>query len=257
MTHYFARSRRSRGAYLQALFADQAKSAGVELAELVEYDEAAQAEGLLTRLLVVDQPAPARGYALLALLGTDVVVRMHVISGQPDDVYRALFSSIAAHATVGGYEASLVLDLSTMDDRTREAVTRLGEPYGLFVDPDAAAEEALLTLPEGVVPVTMQEPSGPISEAVAEQLLAGGLDVAKAAEGTETLEAVVDAAYESIEAEVPVPTEAEVDTADAADADYDWAAPEEEGPTEALACPDCDRTFTQPRYLTQHRKAKH
>lgn len=132
---YNARLRRTRGSYYDSLLADQSASVdGLTLDELKDQDADLALSAVGSRLIVLDNPAPARGYALLVPAGEGTVLaRIHVLDGQPDEAYRALFSHsmLQARHMVGDAELTFLADASQAAPHVRAAVERLGGDYGL------------------------------------------------------------------------------------------------------------------------------
>lgn len=136
MVTFHARRRRNRGAWLHALVLDQAKVTETDAEELEELVSLMAEEA--HALIALDNPGPARAYALLVPSATGkVFARMHALEGTTDDGYRALFSQIALQARslppVARHDEvrSVFLDTSTLAEYVREAVEKLGQPYGL------------------------------------------------------------------------------------------------------------------------------
>lgn len=335
MTNYYARPTRNRGAGYQALLADQATATGHSLEDLQELDTLASiqdAQAGASSLVVVDQPAPTRGYALLPTVDPDAVYgRAHVLKGQPDDVYRALFSAARVRANQIAQRAGITGTLpirfepGTLATHVADAITRLGEPYAVEInDPDSAT----LTMPDNRTP-------GLISEATAAQIdQTGGVIITTRADGTQAAHAHVTPAVEdgdTVQAGqiigyrtgaplpeneqhqdapttgAPEPTDEEhaaltgddtpagatdeypegdtehedaqsdeipanpwddtpegENTPQADNDDAEADATEEEitntptsDDTPDTVCPDCGQEFSAPRYVKQHRKAKH
>lgn len=228
MTTYFARRTRNRGASYEALLVEQSRKAGVKLDDLREYDEAAQAGNADSVLVVADQPAPARGYALLVPVrgqggGETVFVRMHVLENQADEVYQALFSAVAVQARVllGDEPVRMELDAEALADYVAERVEALGEPYG----------------------VRLGKSTGYLSEKLAEQLSAtGGVVVGGAAEPVEA----------SVEQEQEPSEEAAAEEQAGEDED---AEPEELEESGEVRCGKCGKTFKSAQGLGAHSRA--
>lgn len=148
MTNYFSRARRSRGAYYDALLADQANAVSVDIEELRDFDAAAQEEAPGHVLVVADQPAPARGYALLIPpTGNVVAARAHVIDGQPDEVYRSLFSHVyvqAARLTGNHPETTILVDHEVASPSLVDALARFGKTYAIRLATDDDILDAIV-----------------------------------------------------------------------------------------------------------------
>lgn len=144
MATHHARARRNRGPWLQALLANQSETAGAPLDDLVDFIETTKE--VKHALIAVDNPAPARGYALvLPVFQTTrgrempdtVLARIHVIPSQPAEVYRALFSQVIVQSRRMRSELGLptdvqiVVDSSTAAPHVVEAVEMYGEPYAV------------------------------------------------------------------------------------------------------------------------------
>lgn len=135
MTNYYARARKTRGSYFDTLVADQAKTSGANLEDL----RATVADVPLTadvRLVVADQPAPARGYAIIHRVGDGIIsAALHVLDGQPVEVYRALFSqtSVQAKQLAGDAEFQILVDRQITATNVLDAIRAEGAPYGLAV----------------------------------------------------------------------------------------------------------------------------
>lgn len=216
MATHHARARRNRGPWLQALLANQAETAGVELDDLVDFIETTKE--VKHALIAVDNPAPARGYALvlpsfqtpegMELPGT-VVARVHVIPSQPAEVYRALFSQIivqarAMRAALGlPFEMRIVVDSSTAAPHVVEAVKLHGEPYAVSMGRSVGEE---------LTPVSETQDEGTSTEDVAEE----SVEVADS-ETTPTEDAAEDAG--------------------------------------TFECLDCGRTFKSPQALGSHSRS--
>lgn len=135
MTNYYARARKTRGSYFDTLVADQAKTSGANLEDL----RATVADVPLTadvRLVVADQPAPARGYAIIHRVGDGIIsAALHVLDGQPVEVYRALFSqtSVQAKQLAGDAEFQILVDRQITATNVLDAIRAEGAPYGLAI----------------------------------------------------------------------------------------------------------------------------
>lgn len=241
MATHHARARRNRGTWLQALLANQAETAGVDLDDLVDFIETTKE--VKHTLIAVDNPAPARGYALvlptfqtpegLELPGT-VMARVHVIPSQPAEVYRALFSQIVVQARrmraeLGlPFEMRIVVDSSTAAPHVVEAVELHGEPYAVSMGRSAGKEK-----PRSTKTLGAGEPDVVEGEGAAETEVEVDLDVTlDEGTSTEIAEAVVE-----VEDSEPAPTEDEA---------------EDEG---AFECFECGRTFKTPQALGSHSRS--
>lgn len=156
MTTYHARNRRNRGAWLDALLLDQAEATGMSIDDLRDF-VVAVAE-VKHALVAVDNPAPARGYAIVlpryiteaaVALENTAVVRLHMLAGQDEAAYRALFSQALVQARYlrSGeglpYEVELYVDSTTLSSEARAAVESFGGAYGLRLG--RALREELVT----------------------------------------------------------------------------------------------------------------
>lgn len=230
MTNHYARARRSRGSYYDALLVDQSRTVeGLTLDDLRDFDALVSASNAGHALVVADNPAPARGYALIFPLSETVVAaRVHVIEDQPVEVYRALFSQtlVQARQLTGDDLNGIILDADAAASHVRDAVERMGAAYGLYpaepgtlLEPDAAIEAAEVT-PEGA---TSDHPEGDTDREDAE-----GNEESAETEATE-------------EAEPAAPTE----EAEEAEAEQ----PEE------FTCPECGKPFSSQQGLRAHSRA--
>ena len=266
MATHHARARRNRGPWLQALLANQAETAGVDLDDLVDFIETTKE--VKHALIAVDNPAPARGYALvlpvfqtpegLELPGT-VVARVHVIPSQPAEVYRALFSQILVQArgmraALGlPYDMRIVVDSSTAAPHVVEAVELHGEPYAVSMGRSVGEEltQVSETISAGE-PVVIEGDGAAGAEVEVE------LDVTLD-EGT-TTEDVAEAAVEVEKALVEDGIDEEVadEIAEAVVevADSETAPSEDEAKDEgSFECFDCGRTFKTPQALGSHSRS--
>ena len=148
MTNHYARTRRNRGAWYEALQVDQAISAGYPLDDIRDFDDAVKSGGLAHVLIAADNPAPARGYALIVHTGDEAFARVHVLATASDDVYRALMSQARvqidhqAQRSSGEDGLTILVDTEALAEHVAEAITRLGAPYGVQLNhttTDAAA----------------------------------------------------------------------------------------------------------------------
>lgn len=226
MATHHARARRNRGPWLQALLANQAETAGASLDDLVDFIETTKE--VKHALIAVDNPAPARGYALVLPVfqttegqeGPDrVLARIHVIPSQPAEVYRALFSQIIVQSRRMRGELGLPTDVqidvdsSTAAPHVVEAVELYGEPYA----------------------VRMGKGAGDVQGQVAKPTSEG--------------EPAVDEDDE-------VATIIEDTMAEDAPAAEDEEATEEEEESDNLyECFDCGRTFKTPQALGSHSRS--
>ena len=136
MVTFHARRRRNRGAWLTALVQDQAKVTQTDAEELEELTSLMAGEA--HALIALDNPGPARAYALLVPHESGrIFARMHALKGTVDEGYRALFSQVALQARLlppvarPGEVRTVFIDTSTLAGHVREAVEKLGQPYGL------------------------------------------------------------------------------------------------------------------------------
>lgn len=131
MANHYARVRRNRDAWLSSLLADQAATTGADLDDLQDYVDSLDLESVL--VIALDSPAPARGYAILLVdKAKRLLVRLHILTGQPLDAYAALFSQIAVQAKdIGG---ALTIDVTALAENVRAAILEIGADYGLTLD---------------------------------------------------------------------------------------------------------------------------
>lgn len=227
MATHHARARRNRGPWLQALLANQAETAGAALDDLVDFIETTTE--VKHALIAVDNPAPARGYALVLPVfqttegqeGPDTVLaRIHVIPSQPAEVYRALFSQIIVQSRRMRGELGLptdvhiAVDSSTAAPHVVEAVELYGEPYAVRMGKSASD-----------VPRPVAKPTSEGEPAVDEDD-----EVAPVVEDTTAEEAP------SVEVE-------------------EAAEEEEEESDNLYECFDCGRTFKTPQALGSHSRS--
>lgn len=133
MTTYQARARRNRDAWYDALLTDQSISVeGITLDDLRDFDAELQASGGTQALVAVDQPFPARGYALLFRVSPVLVAaRIHMLADQPDEAYAALFSQVYVQADriTGQTLNAILVDSTAAAPHVIDAVARLGDQY--------------------------------------------------------------------------------------------------------------------------------
>lgn len=186
MVNHFARPRRNRGAWLDTLLSNHAEQAGADLEDLRDFVETVK--DVKHALLAVDNPAPARGYAVVLPKFTPqnekyvvnaAVARIHVIPNQSDDVYRALFSQIIVQVRnmrlgMGlPFEVSILVDSSTATNYVVDAVERLGAPYAVKMGKSVGEELTLdrgtpLTAPDLDVNIEVELGEGATTEDAAE-----------------------------------------------------------------------------------------
>ena len=237
MTTHHARARRNRGPWLQALLANQSETTGAALDDLVDFIESAQEAK--HALIAVDNPAPARGYALvLPVFQTTegrempdtVLARIHVIPSQPAEVYRALFSQIIVQARRMRSELGLptdvqiVVDSSTAAHHVVEAVEMYGAPYAVRMGESGGGEGL-------------------------------GQDSKASSEGGPTSAEIVEATGSELEDDQDALVGGDTVTEDAAEEvaeDSEAGAEEDEDP---YKCFDCGRTFKTPQALGSHSRS--
>lgn len=282
MVHHYARPRRAKGAWLEALLADQARHiTGETLEELTTFEDAIRSH-TPTEMIAADQPGPARGYARLFTLPDEpgtTYARMHVIPGQPDEVYRALFSQARVHANRLAQDTTtpIIVDTLVLADHVADAIDRLGTPYGVDTLSIAGTPEApILNL------------GGPISDTIAEEISAGSLTItteANDADESDTTEetdtfngheatngSLANSSIETSETAPDGSTEIHADDADTLTSPWDAEPTPEESPDTEVevedaepaevdltgnTCPECGDTFSATRYMKQHHKSKH
>lgn len=144
-THFYARARRSQGAWLEAITGEHLKAMPEELRAPLEEELTDALVGLKDRtlpavLVAVDSPQPTRAYALLVRVGRqEVVGYAHALAGATDDVYRALFSGMAVQAALlGGGPSIVALTPDTSSPEMLEVAERLGAPYAVVAGPSPA-----------------------------------------------------------------------------------------------------------------------
>lgn len=153
MTAYQARARRNRAAWYDGLLVDQSVSTDITLDDLRDFDTELVSSGATQALVAVDQPAPARGYALLFRVSPVLVAaRIHVLEGQPDEAYKALFSQafVQADRIVGDTVElhAILVDTLAAAPHVVDAVERLGEPYRLTLHDTTLTEADAESEPE-------------------------------------------------------------------------------------------------------------
>lgn len=219
MTNYFAHPRSNRGNWLEKLLQDQSEASQTPREEL--NDVVTAAAGHPHALLAVDRPSPARGYALLLPhSAAEVLARVHVLEGQPDAVYQALFSAMIVQARnsramgLNTSAAKVTVDQTALAPHVRTAVERFGERYGVFLaSSDSEPAES------------RPEPQAEVEEPQAE------LD------DPQTVEVAEDEAAEQ--------------DAPSSEEDDDSSAPEQ-AVEEGYECFDCGSTFKSPQALGAH-----
>lgn len=231
MATHHARARRNRGPWLQALLANQAETAGVKLDDLADFIESTK--DVKHSLIAVDNPAPARGYALVlpvsqALEGQEmpnaVLARVHVIPSQSAEVYRALFSQIIVQARrmrgeLGlSTDVQIVVDSSTAAPHVVEAVEMYGEPYA----------------------VRMGEGAGDVPSPEAKPTIEG--------------EPAVDEDDDEVATIIEDSTDEDAPSAEDEDAEKEVEEAEEESDS-LYECLDCGRTFKSPQALGSHSRS--
>lgn len=149
MTKHFARLRNNHGAWLQALLSNQAEEIGTERSELEEFVRLST--GQPRALISLDNPPPARGYALMIrdALGDrgDVIARVHLLDNVSERAATALFSHMTVQARrlankTQDERIRIVVDTSALASHVAELVEELGKPYGVFLNGEITAEEA-------------------------------------------------------------------------------------------------------------------
>lgn len=140
MTNHYARTRRNRGAWYEALQVNQAIATGHPLDDIRDFDDAVTSGTISHVLIAADNPAPARGYALVFHTSDAAYARMHVLDKEPDEVYRALMSQARVQVDYltqrTGTERGLpiLVDTETLAQHVAAAIVRLGEPYGVTLN---------------------------------------------------------------------------------------------------------------------------
>lgn len=132
--NYYANARDRRDDSFQALLTDQARTSD-ELTELQEFDEHLRAAfPERHRLVLLDRPAPVRGYALIFPLSREEAgARIHVLDDTPAEAARALFSQTIVQARQLFPDALplVLVDSAVTSDYTATAIREHGEPFGL------------------------------------------------------------------------------------------------------------------------------
>ncbi len=165
MTNHFARLRNNHGAWLQALLTNQAEEIGTERTELEDFVRLST--GRPRALIALDNPAPARGYALMLAESFgdrgDVIARVHLLDGVADAGVRALFSQMTVHARrLAKLNPSdpvrIAVDTSALAPHVVEMIEYQGEPYGVYL---VDAEQVPSTVDkDGEEKITAEEAAG-------------------------------------------------------------------------------------------------
>lgn len=256
MVNYFAKMRNNHGAWLQGLIRDQAQETGVSTEELEEFVRLSTQQA--RALIALDNPAPARGYALMLAdpLGDrgDVIARVHLLDGTADAGARALFSQMSVHARRLAQKRSRVkiaVDHSALSDFTREQVEELGAPYGVVLtDGGTTTPEEAETAQEA-----QDEPDGVFGEETSravENFTAPQITAEEAA-GGDLADPRVRQFFE--ERGVQVDEEDEEPDELASDGDVKESAPksdDQEDEEHPYECFDCGRRFATPQALGSH-----
>lgn len=139
MSNHYARARRNRGPWLDALLAHQASDTDVPVSELRDLVNVSANASIL---LALDSPAPARGYALLlpippehalALVPTrGYIARVYMLENTSEEAARALFSSMYIH---GG---RTLVERAGLSQATQALVEAYGAEYGVELMPEQA-----------------------------------------------------------------------------------------------------------------------
>lgn len=248
-TYFYARARRSQGAWLEAITGEHLKAMPEELRAPLEEELTDALVGLKDRtipavLVAVDSPQPTRAYALLVRVGRqEVVGYAHALAGATDDVYRALFSGMAVQAALlGGGPSIVALTPDTSSPEMLEVAERLGAPYAVVTGPRPAevSEEGGEADTAASVPPADDEPNG-----------IEGATGGEEGDGAEEPEAP---AKESQGFEVDLTGQGEMSEEEALALLEEEDATEEES-TPELRCTTCERTFKNRSGLASHMKS--
>lgn len=246
-TYFYARARRSQGAWLEAITGEHLKAMPEELRAPLKKELTEALAGLKDRtvpavLVAVDNPQPTRAYALLVRVGRqEVVGYAHALAGATDDVYRALFSGMAVQAALlGGGPSVVALTPGTSSPEMLEVAERLGAPYAVVTGPNPSevSEEGEEAVTAASVPQADDEPNG-IEGATGEEEGDGAEEPEAETEDTQGFEVDLTEQGGMSEEEALAILEAE----------------EAEEPAPELRCPVCERTFKNRSGLASHMKS--
>lgn len=249
MTQYHARARRSRNGYFDALLVDQSTQVeDLTLDTLRDFDAALLTSGIEHRLVVLDNPAPARGYAVLFRVGetSKVIARAHMLAQHPEEAYRALFSQAYVQAKQmipEGESLELLLDEGVATSEMADAVNSFGAEYGFSVETEADNETA-----DGATDEHPEGSAEPGEDAQSEELPPPPAEE-QGEPSTPDPETVEEVEVEETET-------VEVETADAdADADDELPPLEEVTEEEPFVCEECGKGFTSAQGLGAHSRS--
>lgn len=140
----FARITR-RGGWLPALLVDHARNiTGLTSSRDVEIAEGARSG----KLLVLDIPGPARGYAVLR--DTEPTLQLHVVDGEDEEAYMALFDAVLVESN----GAAHVVPVDQVSQGMFNAIDAFGGAYGILLSDDRQAADPG-SIPSGVDPVSV------------------------------------------------------------------------------------------------------
>lgn len=176
MTNHYARTRRNRGAWYEALQVNQAIATGHPLDDIRDFDDAVTSGTISHVLIAADNPAPARGYALVFHTSDAAYARMHVLDKEPDEVYRALMSQARVQVDYltqrTGTERGLpiLVDTETLAQHVAAAIVRLGEPYGVTLNDteDEDGDRSLDALLEATPQTIAEQTADAINQGIAD-----------------------------------------------------------------------------------------
>lgn len=155
MTRQGTSIRRNTGEWLEALLVNH--SMNVEGLTLDDLQDAVEGVGKAGRVLIaLNNPQPARGYALLSKISLDlkeggkevIVAILHVLENQPREAYQTLFSTMyvqAKHLSTspeGEKPFEIWVDPNLVSEEVLTALTRDAEPFRIAVRSEDEAREA-------------------------------------------------------------------------------------------------------------------
>lgn len=225
MVNYIAEKTSEVGERLDVLVAEQADVLGLDPLKLQQVVDETVKRG---SLLVVAYPGPWRGYAAIYRAGArDVRGTMHVLEGQPVDVYRSLFSRTMLEAwSLAGKNPSIKIALA--GGATESRLLEFGGEFGLTSDL-----------------VRTVEVEDENEEFVAERARAGAPSIEVPEDDEEGGSASVEEVSEGIGSEeAPVPS---------GSVSGELIAPGD--PLDPNVCVDCGRVFKTRQALGSHRRS--
>ena len=117
--------------WLRPLVEQQAEESGGSFETLWKRVQKQVRRGVVP--LAVVSPRPVRGYALLVgAIKFEAGALVHVLDGQPDAQYRALFSRLGEEARLAGCK-TVVVDVEDTAGYVQEKISELGEEFGIFL----------------------------------------------------------------------------------------------------------------------------